>query len=136
MYTGDKSSFLASYLDDRRAEEVKVLSRLAPFIARTPNKLWVLNLITKQDLWWPSREDVKSHYVSGPYGSVLSAATAPLGTDVRTEFVFGSLVTDNFKTGRNEELAKVASGYQQQAQVDSIKQLWTTLRALKQWEQQ
>src|SRR5262249_13073676 len=93
LYKGDDASFLASYLEDRRREEIKVLNRLIPHIATTRKKFWLLNVVSKADLWWPHHQDVRDHYERGEYNRIVSKGTATLGrANFRQEFVFGSFV--------------------------------------------
>jgi hypothetical protein len=100
LYHGKKREFLTEYLADRRNEEIRILKRLLPFLRANPKRLWVLSLITKQDLWWRQRVDVEQHYRSGPYAHAFDEmVNASDGQRFRHE-----LVINNFRTGRDELL--------------------------------
>lgn len=134
LYEGDVPSFVQAYTADCRQEELRVVTRIAPFIRASPNKMWIINLVTKEDLWWNDRQSVHSHYVEGPYGNAIREAIR--GSDARrlhVETVFASLVIANFVTGESEVLASTCSGYESTRQVESVKTLWMTLDAVKQW---
>jgi len=137
LYKGDDNRFLLDFLADRRLEEQRVLERLLPHLrVANRNKLWMINLVTKQDLWWDRHSEVVRHYREGSYGQAISAVTQNLGgARFRSEFVFSSLVIANFKTGRGETLANTVGGYEDELRVASICSLWDTLFALKAWEE-
>lgn len=135
LYKGNTDEFLQKYLEDRRQEEVEVLTRLAPHISTVKKKFWLFNLVTKADLWWPKYESVKRHYELGEFGSGLVNLEGRLGKgNFRHERALGSLVISNFVTGRGELLAQTASGYDQNLQTDFFKRFWAALTALKKWE--
>ena len=54
----------------------------------------------------------------------------------RHEFVFSSLVISNFMTGLNQTLKPNAEGYDQNLQVASLRRLFETIAALKDWEKE
>ena len=54
-----KQQFLHVFLESGREEEIKQLERLVPALIRSPDKLWLLTLVTKQDLWWDKRTEVR-----------------------------------------------------------------------------
>ena len=135
QYQGNDKQFLADYLENRRQEELIVLRRLIPHIAATRRKFWLFNIVTKADLWWPSHQVVRDHYETGDFRRIIAEGITKLGTThFRQENAFGSLVIANFKTGRNELLAKTAPGYDQQLQRDFVERFWKALTALKRWE--
>jgi hypothetical protein len=130
-----EDGFLESYLTDRRTEEVSVLSRIADAIRLTHDRVWMLSLISKQDLWWPQRPDVESHYREGKYGKIIDDLQSHCGrTRFRHEFAFACLVISNFETGMNERLRPNTEGYDQRLQVQSLRRLFEIIAALKQWE--
>ncbi len=100
-------------------------------------RFWVLTLVTKQDLWWPDRALVESHYRSGEYRTLMHGVTEAVGkSNFRHELIFSSLVISNFTTGLGELLASTVAGYDQNLQAESLRRLWETIDALKNWEQQ
>ena len=131
-----KAGFLPAYLDDRRSEELAVLRKLIESARPTQRKLWMLSLVSKQDLWWPKRSEVERHYRDGEYGTAIGELQAHLGkVRFRHEFAFASLVISNFVTGQNETLKRNTEGYDQNLQIASLRRLFETVAALKQWEE-
>lgn len=134
LYEDDVSSFVQAYASECRQEEIRVVKRIAPFIRASPNKIWIINLVTKEDLWWSDRQSVHRHYGEGPYGNAIREAIS--GSDasrLHVETVFASLVIANFVTGESEVLASTCSGYESTRRVESVKTLWKTIYAVKQW---
>ncbi len=135
LYKGNDDQFMADYLKNRRDEEIVVLNRLLPHIATTQKKFWLFNVVTKADLWWPQLQGVRNYYERGQFKRIIEQGLAKLGTaHFRRENAFGSLVISNFKTGRDEVLAKTARGYDQHLQRDFVERFWKALTALKRWE--
>ncbi len=136
LYQGDKAAFLADFLRVSREDEVKVLERLLPHLRVGDHKCWLITLVTKQDLWWDQRATVESAYRDGEYGRLLDKLIQDVGgKNLRHEFVFSSLVISNFTTGVGELLANTVSGYDQNLQAGSLRRLWETIGALKNWEE-
>jgi len=135
LYAGDDQAFLRSYLDASRAEEVNVLQRLSPHIKASDRKCWLVTLVTKQDLWWNDNQQVERHYREGPYADQIGEIADHKGrSNFRHELILGSLVIRNFVTGVGERLAETVAGYDQQYRVSSVRRLWESLDALRQWE--
>jgi len=65
------ATFLDKFLTDRRQEEIKALNEIAPHIKSARGKFWMITLVTKQDLWWEKRTDLKSHYEEGEYDKII-----------------------------------------------------------------
>jgi hypothetical protein len=129
------SAFLDSYVRDRQAEEVAIVKRIGEAVRLSNNRLWMLSLITKQDLWWNQRATVESHYESGNYGKAIEELTAQCGAHrFRHELAFASLVISNFETGMKEPLWANSEGYDQRLQVQSLRRLFEIVASLKQWE--
>lgn len=132
---GHKDTFLEAYLQENRAEEVEVLRQLIPHLKVNKGKVWLLTLVSKQDLWWPDRDEVEKHYREGAYGAQIQDLQAHLGQHhFRHEFAFASLVISNFNTGVGERLAENVGGYDHPLQVKSLRRLFEVVEALKNWE--
>ncbi len=56
-----KARFLTAYLKDSREEELRELEILVPAIVDCPRKLWFMTVVTKQDLWWDKRAEVRQY---------------------------------------------------------------------------
>jgi hypothetical protein len=64
--------FLPHYLEEIRKEEIQVLDNdLRDCIETSSNKIRMLTVITKQDLWWDQRSQVKQHYQFGNYDTII-----------------------------------------------------------------
>jgi hypothetical protein len=135
LYAGDRREFLDAYLEDRRRDELSVLQALSPHLLLSPGKLWMFTLIAKQDLWWDKRVQVEHYYRHGEYGQVLQRLTGQQDPQrFRHELAFASLVISNFNTAKGDCLKKNVAGYDQQLQVESLRRLFQTVDALKDWE--
>ncbi len=131
-----KAGFLSAYIEDRCAEELAILRRVSEAIRPVAGRVWMLSLVTKQDLWWPQRAKVESHYREGEYAATIQGVLDRVGRlSFRHEYVFVSLVISNFTTGMKDTLKPNAEGYDQNLQVASLRRLFETIAALKDWEE-
>ena len=135
LYQNDKERFVEDFCAAQRVEEIAVLRQLAPHMIASRGKVWMLTLVTKQDLWWPKHVEVEKHYLDGEYGAEVERIRSQRGAQqFRHEPVFASLVISNFMTGAGEQLKPNAAGYDQKLQVESLRRLFETVEALRQWE--
>jgi hypothetical protein len=135
LFKGTLDQFRTDYFSNRRAEEVRVLRELIPQIAICPAKVWLLSLVTKQDLWEKQQSAVEEHYQRGDYARAIAEGTAERGTvRFQHETVFVSLVLRNLMTQNNESLANTVGGYDQPRQLASLNNLIRALAALRAWE--
>ncbi|HEX3148354.1 MAG TPA: hypothetical protein VHR66_09745 [Gemmataceae bacterium] len=136
LYQGNKPEFLQSLLSAGRADEMEALLRLLPAVRLCKNKVWLLTVVGKQDLWWPDQAEVDRHYREGEYAVAIAEALG--SSDPRKcqrELAFTSLVISNFTTLSGEKLKLNASGYDQAHQIQSLRRLLETVDALRQWEE-
>ncbi|MBX3361169.1 MAG: hypothetical protein KF912_06235 [Phycisphaeraceae bacterium] len=109
--------FMALYTQDRRHAEIAHLHTLAELIPRVPRKLTLITLITKQDLWWNVKNDVRAHYESSEYMSPIEKLRSRLGAahfqHVIIPVSFGIM---NLTLGDASQLASTVSGYDQNIQ--------------------
>lgn len=125
--------FLEEYLKLKREEEIEVLRYIAPYLkARdTKHKLWMLSLVTKEDLWFHIYDHVREHYASGTYSEIVDDIRSSLGNmSFRHEIVTMSMLIKDFVTGRNETLAKTNSEYDQEKQVQSARNFFDAISSL------
>ena len=135
LYSGDKKKFIKDFLEDRRREEVAVLGRIAPHVRNGVGKLWILTLVTKEDLWEPKGADTRDFYCGGgDYSEVAKTLNDAGSRQVRHEVAMAALVVSNFVTGKGEMLVKTAAGYDQRRQADSVIGLVKALDSLRKWE--
>lgn len=135
LYSGNKKQFLVDFLEDRRREEVAILTRLAPHVRSGVGKLWVLTLVTKEDLWDPDSAAANAFYCGGGEYDKLAQTLGGGGPrQVRHEVAMAALVVSNLVTGKGEMLVKTAAGYDQRRQADSLIGLIQKLELLREWE--
>lgn len=136
LHTGNKAAFLDAYLAAGLADELGILNHLATAIRFCQKKLWLFSVVTKQDLWWPSEAGVVEHYSTGPWREVIDRLTAAKDPwTFRQELLLASLVISNFDTPESERLRKNSEGYDQKAQMKTVRRLFEVLDALRQWEE-
>jgi hypothetical protein len=134
LYGKNKERFVEDYCSAQRVEELAVLRQLAPHMMTSGGKLWMLTLVAKQDLWQPKHGEVEKHYRDGEYSAEIQKVVGQRGArQFRHELVFVSLVISNFLSGTGEPLKPNAAGYDQKMQVESLRRLFETLDALRQW---
>jgi energy-coupling factor transporter ATP-binding protein EcfA2 len=130
-----KDEFLAQYLEQQRADELRVLEQLATYARMTTRKLWFLTVVTKEDLWYPDSQTVNAHYAEGQFGTALQNLRNEKGQQLfRTEAVTASIVISHWTTTANESLVKNTAGYDHAKCVGSIRRLIECLHSLMEWE--
>jgi hypothetical protein len=132
------SDFLKQYLTTQRQDELDVLKSMMPHIQICPTKLWLLTVVTKEDVWYGNWEYIDKFYRDGEYGQVVKDLVKHHGNrQFRADVVLASLVICNFTTTiANEQLVKNAAGYDQACQVKSVRRLFDTLDAFRKWEKE
>ncbi|NJK33018.1 MAG: hypothetical protein HC927_11735 [Deltaproteobacteria bacterium] len=104
--------FVAAYTEAQRNEELQVIAALAKHLGNAPNHLSLVTVVTKQDLWWPSRTNVRSHYTSGEYAKHVADLRSHVGDQKFTHQIWSaSLVRKNLRDGEHTTLVPVAAGY-------------------------
>ena len=134
LYNNNKAEFLVRYLADRRADELEILKQLAPHILVCPEKIWLMTVVAKQDLWWDEKSEAERFYRSGDFANVTSDIAATRGGQAfRYETVFVSLLISNFDDSLGSRLKKNVAGYDQREQVSTLLRLMKSLFDLKVW---
>jgi len=129
------AEFLKDYLAECRHLEESVFVQLCDAIQKTNKPLWLLTLITKEDLWWDQRGEVERYYGSGKYAKIMQRCVR--GKDVRQfrhETASVSLILHNLTTERNQILKTTVAGYDQPLQSESINKLEHIFKGLMDWE--
>lgn len=133
---GSKQAFVDAFLSSQRDDEIDVLKEIAPYIATCGQRLWLLSLVTKQDLWATQQSAVDSHYRQGAYaaevGQIVSQRSA---ASFRHEVAMGSLVIRNLVDTDGEVLKRTVSGYDHARQVDSLRHMIETVDQMREWEE-
>ena len=132
-----KSKFLAAYLSDRKLEEARVAERIFESVKLSSSRIWILNLIAKEDLWWKRETEVLEHYTKpeSPFQKLVEETEKfkTSGT-FRYEIEAASLIISCFRTEFKETLAENAAGYGQPEQIASLERLFSKLEGLMDWE--
>jgi hypothetical protein len=135
LYDGKRDSFFDTFLESCRQDELAVQQRILSAVATSPERLWLMSVVVKQDLWWPDRQEADRFYTSGAYRDRIAAVTATKGVaNFRHELIATSLVISNFETGIGENMRKNAAGYDHKQSIESIRRLQEALDALREWE--
>jgi hypothetical protein len=122
----DPASFMIRHKKQSLLEEIKVLDEVAPLIIGAPRDsvIRLVTLVTKQDLWWHDRQEVRDHYTSdGAYSKSVAKIAAVRGNHFEHTYFSMSIEQLNLITDANEVLAKTAAGYDdriQNANVDAF----------------
>jgi len=104
--------FMEGYRLEKQQLELDALRELQSHLISAPGKIWMLTLVTKQDLWWTDRLAVRRQYESGIYRELIDQIEQQRGSGrFAHEYLSASLVMQNFTSGQNELLAKTVSGY-------------------------
>ena len=135
LFDGSKERFMNRFLEEKQKEELAVLEQIKPAMETAPGKLWLFTAVTKQDLWWSSRQEVEGLFTSGAWGSMLREVALKRGDQAfLSELAFVSLLPANLEDPEGVELARTAAGFDSQKQAVSMQNLLKKLIALKNWE--
>ncbi len=128
MSTND---FLSLYLAERRTVEVAIMRELIPHLKSTPGKLRLITLVTKQDLWWDERTQVRQHYQNGEYGGLIEEIRRHKG-DAHFSHDYASCALNllNFRTQDGVVLKNTVSGYDKNLFVGNYNELIGKLRGI------
>jgi len=106
------SAATSRYFGECRVKELEVVKEVSSRLARHTKPFWMISLVTKQDLWWPDRRAVKTHYEGGEYSKLISTMAERHGaTGFRHEFFSLSLHSQNFADGSGSVVQPTAAGY-------------------------
>jgi hypothetical protein len=124
--------FIAGYVHVQRERELNVLKELVPHLSiRSSRNTILITLITKQDLWWNSRQSVKSFYTTGSYEDQIQMLRNRVGAaNLRHECLSVSLVMENFLSGSGELLAPVTQGYDERLKLANLRYFLSTIEVL------
>jgi hypothetical protein len=107
------------------AIELELLRKLTPHLSiASKRKILMITLVTKQDLWWMNRNEVKKYYEQDDYAQIIQEVQRTLNpVNFSHEYFSASLLTENFGDDRGNILAPVAEGYDQKIQVVNFDRL-------------
>ena len=120
----DEREFLLAYSSMRRERELEALRTMTPHLKSAPGDLWMITLVTKQDLWWKDQLKVRDYYETGEYNELIAGIRVSRGAEhFRHEYAFASLVMNNLRTSDGELLVPTTEGYDQNMQEASMSRL-------------
>jgi hypothetical protein len=135
LYQGSKPEFMKAFFSDRLADEIRVLKQLVPHLSACRQKVWLLSLVAKQDLWWTRQGAVEEHYHRGEYAREVATIAHSLGDHTfRHEVVLLSLIIRNLETLVGESLAETEAGYDMKRLTESLQHLVNVFTGLRTWE--
>lgn len=123
-----------AYFADRRERELALCDLLVDEVIRGANRvkgpMWILTVVTKQDLWWPDGDAARAFYRDRymPMIDRLRDRFEPGG--FRHEMVEATLISTNLTELAGRVLAPVTKGYDQDRRVQSLDTLVRTLEEL------
>lgn len=83
----------------------------------------MLTVVTKQDLWWEQRDEVRKHY-EGPYAEAVDGLRQRVGAQNFTHKLWSvSLITKNLRDGEGQLLVPTARGYDAPLQLTNAQRL-------------
>jgi energy-coupling factor transporter ATP-binding protein EcfA2 len=123
-----KSDFLNKYLEATRQRELEIIRDLTPRLLDAKQRIWMITLVTKQDLWWNERSKVEDFYTKGQYNEFIERILHERGAqNFSHEYLSTSLVINNLVTGAGELLAPTTEGYDQNIQYAHLEKLLETV---------
>jgi hypothetical protein len=110
---------MISHMEGKRLIEIELLHQVKPHLSiANKKKVLMITLVTKQDLWWPSRYEAEKYYRNGVYNDVIQEIRNQLGQiNFYHEYFSASLLTENFRDGSGELMAPVSESYDQREQL-------------------
>lgn len=116
-----KQEFVELYLDSQREREIKQLATLMPHISMCKANMWMISLVTKQDLWWNHRDRVKTHYSDGAYNDVVESIRKVKGEHgFPHELLSVALTLENLVDNQNNTWVPTTSGYDQRLRLANL----------------
>jgi hypothetical protein len=124
--------FLGAYTAECRNRELDVLRKIEPHLGLAKQKKTVLiTLVTKQDLWWNQRFEVRQNYAEGEYEGLIQNIRNKLGSsNFIHELRSASLVMENMLSGENELLMPTTQGYDQRLKAANFRHFLNAIEAL------
>ncbi|MBU0692917.1 hypothetical protein KKH18_14030, partial [bacterium] len=107
-----KKKFVSDYTDKRRNTEIAHLGYICKAIKKAKNNIWMMTVVTKQDLWWREKDRVVNHYEQGEYNKVLEGTLLEKERGFSHSFIYVSIIRENWKTHDGTVLMEVSPGYE------------------------
>jgi hypothetical protein len=112
-----------AFAANQRARELETLREYASHFGLAPSKLSLLTVVTKQDLWWDRREEVRRHY-EGEYAQVVDGLRRRVGDKNLSHKLWSvSLIAKNLRDGEGQMIVPTARGYDDPLRTANAKRL-------------
>lgn len=125
-YYSDQMSieqFFEKYRSACLEDELRVIEELTPRLEDATN-IWMITLVTKQDLWWKERVQAQNYYEEGSYSKFVHKISQKRGErNFAHHYLSACLNSSNLVTGKGELLAPTAEGYDQNIQSWNLQKL-------------
>ena len=113
----ENTTALQSYIDDRRQAEIERFDSFKNAMVNYTGRLALLNLVTKQDLWWSNAESVERFYADPPFSDIVTELrSAKEAAGFIHDSCSVSLSIENLIGYKNDVLVPVSEGYDQALQ--------------------
>lgn len=121
---------IKKFLEHNREQEIKNIQSLMHKISRA-KKLWMITLVTKEDLWWDKRLDVHKFYKQGEYNNYIEQIKTLMGSEKFVhEYESVCLVINNLVTGDEQKnLRNTSPGYTSNMREKSMQRLLKTIES-------
>lgn len=111
------------FAERQRAQEIETLREYGAHFGNAPRTLSMLTVVTKQDLWWDHRDEVRRHY-EGPYAEAVDELRQRVGAKNFVHKLWSvSLIPKNLRDGEGEVLVPTAQGYDAPLQLTNTERL-------------
>lgn len=119
------SAVLEAFAANRREQEIATVDWLLE-VKPKDDRLRLVTVATKQDLWWRWRDRVRDHYESGPYAAAIASLEQRLGQGNLHHSLWSvAQISKNLRDGDGEVLLPTTEGY------DEPRRKWHERRLLE-----
>lgn len=119
--------FMEEFTKNRLEREIEIIEEIKHRIKDSKEKLWMITLVTKQDLWWDKKEEVQKYYLEGEYNKIIEEIKSAKGAqNFHHEYLSTSLIINNFRIG-TDILKETVKGYDEVIKIHHMNQLINTI---------
>ncbi len=121
--------YLAALQTHNRATELSILQELKHRIKDSPQKIWLITLVLKQDLWWAEKEKVQEFYTKGAYSTEIAEIAQQKGKQhFEHHYVSASVISHNFSIA-GKIFQPITQGYDEALRIANLNGFITQLKA-------
>lgn len=119
----------AAFFENQREQEIATLESFARQVALAPGQLSLITVVTKQDLWWGDRQDVRAFYENGRYAEIVTEIRNRVGEQHFTHKIWSaSLLRRNIVDANRNVLRETTAGYDDLLQLRDHRKLLEMIR--------